>query len=158
MVSPGGGIIGTAQDRVKVMTREFVGRLADCCAVLVVLVSVGHGSLHLLFLLATSYTADSMPQKICQACSKELPDHSRFCTRCGQPVTWLRRSTAQPKTDDMNLSILHTMVGGLIIALLFPPWETAPGQAPEFLGFHFILNPPRSEQDVGVDQSTLAID
>jgi hypothetical protein len=42
------------------------------------------------------------------------------------------------------------MVGGLIIALLFPPWETAPGQAPEFLGFHFILNPPRSEQDVGV--------
>jgi len=65
MVSPGGGIIGTAQDRVKVMTREGVGRLAGCCAVLVVLVSVGHGSLYLLFLLATSYTAD-------------IPCHKRF--------------------------------------------------------------------------------
>lgn len=54
----------------------------------------------------------------------------------------------------MNLSILYTMVAGLIIALLFPPWETAPGQAPEFLGFHFILNPPGSDgavqHDVGV--------
>ncbi len=150
MVSPGGGIIGTAQDRVKVMTREFVGRLAGCCAVLVVLVSVGHGSAPFVSARHFVYCRYSMPQKICQACSKELPDHSRFCTRCGQPVRLLRRSTAQPKTDDMNLSILYTMVGGLIIALLFPPWETAPGQAPEFLGFHFILNPPRSEQDVGV--------
>ncbi|HKN85694.1 MAG TPA: zinc ribbon domain-containing protein [Nitrospiraceae bacterium] len=91
---------------------------------------------------------------ICQTCSKELSDNSRFCTRCGRPVTPLRRSTAQPKTDDMNLPLLYTMVAGLLIALLFPPWETAPGQPPEFLGFHFILNPPANDggtqQDAGV--------
>jgi len=91
---------------------------------------------------------------ICQACSKELPDHSRFCTRCGRPVALRHRSTAQPKPDDMNLPILYAMVAGLLVALLFPPWETAPGRASEFLGFHFILNPPESDgavqQDVGV--------
>ena len=54
----------------------------------------------------------------------------------------------------MNLPLLYTMVAGLLIALLFPPWETAPGQPPEFLGFHFILNPPANDggtqQDAGV--------
>jgi hypothetical protein len=54
----------------------------------------------------------------------------------------------------MNLPILYGMVAGLLVALLFPPWETAPGQPPEFLGFHFILNPPASDggaqQDAGV--------
>ena len=34
------------------------------------------------------------------------------------------------------------MVALLILALLFPPWETPPEDAPEFLGFHFILSPP----------------
>jgi hypothetical protein len=91
---------------------------------------------------------------ICPACSKELPDHSRFCTQCGRSVTPLRQSTMQPKPDDMNLPILYAMVAGLIVAGLFPPWETPPGQPPEFLGFHFILNPPPSDggaqQDTGV--------
>lgn len=34
------------------------------------------------------------------------------------------------------------MVAALILALLFPPWETTVEQIPEFLGMHFILSPP----------------
>jgi hypothetical protein len=45
----------------------------------------------------------------------------------------------------MNLPILYGMVAGLIAAVLFPPWETPPGQPPAFLGFHFILTPPAGE-------------
>ncbi len=37
------------------------------------------------------------------------------------------------------------MVAALILALLFPPWETPPSQAPEFLGMHFILSAPAPE-------------
>jgi hypothetical protein len=37
------------------------------------------------------------------------------------------------------------MVVALIVAVLFPPWETPPTQAPEFLGMHFILSPPAPE-------------
>jgi len=48
----------------------------------------------------------------------------------------------------MNLSVLYVMVGLLILAVVFPPWETPPGQSPEFLGFHFILNPPESDSIV----------
>ena len=54
----------------------------------------------------------------------------------------------------MNLPILYGMVAGLIAAVLFPPWETPPGQPPAFLGFHFILTPPASggmaQGDAGV--------
>ena len=34
------------------------------------------------------------------------------------------------------------MVVMLILAVLFPPWETSPTQTPEFLGMYFILAPP----------------
>ena len=37
------------------------------------------------------------------------------------------------------------MVGMLLVAVLFPPWETPPSQMPEFLGLHFILSPPTSD-------------
>lgn len=64
------------------------------------------------------------------------------------------KATLQPKTDDMNLPILYGMVAGLIAAVLFPPWETPPGQAPVFLGFHFILTPSAgdgmAQEDAGV--------
>nr|MBI3614241.1 hypothetical protein [Nitrospirota bacterium] len=40
----------------------------------------------------------------------------------------------------MNLPVLYAMVALLILAGLFPPWETPPGHPPEFLGFHFILS------------------
>jgi hypothetical protein len=37
------------------------------------------------------------------------------------------------------------MVGLLILAVLFPPWETPPSQPPDFLGMHFILAPPTAD-------------
>jgi hypothetical protein len=40
------------------------------------------------------------------------------------------------------MPVLYGMVAMLVLALLFPPWETPPSQAPEFLGLHFILSPP----------------
>lgn len=42
----------------------------------------------------------------------------------------------------MSVPVLYVMVAGLIVALLFPPWETPPGPPPEFLGFHLMLSPP----------------
>lgn len=40
------------------------------------------------------------------------------------------------------MTILYVMVGFLLLATVFPPWETPPGHPPEFLGFHFVLSPP----------------
>lgn len=40
------------------------------------------------------------------------------------------------------MQVLYLMVALLLLAIVFPPWETPPGQPPEFLGFHFILSPP----------------
>ena len=45
----------------------------------------------------------------------------------------------------MNLPVLYATVGLLLLALLFPAWETPPGQSPEFLGFHFMLSPPEPD-------------
>ena len=91
---------------------------------------------------------------ICPACAKSLADHSRFCTQCGHAVTPLSQAARQPKTDDMNLPILYSMVAALIAAVLFPPWETPPGLPPAFLGFHFILTPSAgdglAQEDAGV--------
>jgi hypothetical protein len=53
------------------------------------------------------------------------------------------------EVEDMNMTALYVMVTALILAVLFPPWETPPSQRPEFLGFHFILNPP----EIGADES-----
>jgi hypothetical protein len=49
------------------------------------------------------------------------------------------------KKEDLNIHVLYAMVGGLILALVFPPWETSPPQMPEFLGLHFIFQPPRPD-------------
>ena len=49
-------------------------------------------------------------------------------------------TTSEP--GQLNIEILYGMVAMLALALLFPPWETPPSQAPEFLGLHFILSPP----------------
>ncbi|MEK6526616.1 MAG: zinc ribbon domain-containing protein [Nitrospirota bacterium] len=92
--------------------------------------------------------------KICGACGHELPDQSRFCTRCGQavldssqarPATKPATKSVGPEAEEMNMTVLYVMVGLLGLALLFPPWETPPAQPPEFLGFHFILSPPESD-------------
>jgi len=86
--------------------------------------------------------------KPCPSCRHELPEISRYCTQCGQrlhadpfelPPPPAR---GEPPADQLNLQFLYGMVAALSLAILFPPWETPPSQAPEFLGLHFILTPP----------------
>lgn len=87
----------------------------------------------------------------CSSCRQSLPEINRFCTQCGQrlAVTASPLSpapSAQPATpEQLNLNVLYGMVGTLILAVLFPPWETPPTQPPEFLGFHNALSPPTPE-------------
>ena len=83
--------------------------------------------------------------KSCPRCRKELPEIYRYCTECGSPlddsvVSSSAKTTLSPEA--LNLQVLYGMVAVLVLALLFPPWETPPTQAPEFLGLHFILAPP----------------
>ncbi|TKS58955.1 MAG: zinc ribbon domain-containing protein [Nitrospira sp.] len=44
--------------------------------------------------------------------------------------------------EQLNINVLYGMVTALVLAVLFPPWETTVDQTPEFLGMHFILSPP----------------
>lgn len=87
----------------------------------------------------------------CPACHHSLPEISRFCTQCGQRLAAAASAsptapTPQPATpEQLNLNVLYGMVGTLILAVLFPPWETPPAQPPEFLGVHFIMSPPTPE-------------
>ena len=92
--------------------------------------------------------------KICPACRRELPEISRYCSQCGQRLHADHVDVSPPPTPpppktsgpgQLNIEILYIMVALLSLALLFPPWETPPSQAPEFLGLHFILNPPTPE-------------
>jgi ribosomal protein L32 len=78
--------------------------------------------------------------KPCPSCGYDLPLKGRFCPKCGTRAD--RKSEAEPPQEAMNIRILYIMVGLLILAVLFPPWQTPPDHTPEFLGFHFILSPP----------------
>ena len=78
--------------------------------------------------------------KPCPSCGYGLTLKGRFCPKCGARAD--RKSEAEPKQEPLNLRILYIMVGLLILAVLFPPWQTPLDQTPEFLGFHFILTPP----------------
>ncbi len=81
---------------------------------------------------------------LCSHCGQSLPEESRFCIRCGRVVWPGAGSTpGSREAEAMNMTALYVMVLCLVLAALFPPWETPPGQPPEFLGFHFVLNPPR---------------
>lgn len=103
--------------------------------------------------------------KLCPACRKELPEISRYCSHCGQRLHADHVDTSPPtpppplKTTgpgQLNIEILYGMVATLSLAILFPPWETPPSQAPEFLGLHFILSPPT--EDAVVSRLLLTIE
>lgn len=89
--------------------------------------------------------------QICPACSRSQPEINRFCIQCGRRLDG--RSDSSPASrfpttsvpDQLNLTVLYGMVVVLILAVLFPPWETPPTQQPEFLGLYFILSPPAPE-------------
>lgn len=88
----------------------------------------------------------------CPSCRRLLPEINRFCTYCGQrlsgtpPVRERPLPTATPSMpEQLNLHVLYGMVAVLLVAGLFPPWETPPAQPPEFLGLHFILSPPHPD-------------
>ena len=83
-------------------------------------------------------------------CGQILPETSRFCIACVKAVQDASSPARRVPGDEsaaelMYLPALYVMVGLLLFALLVPPWETAPGQPPEFLGFHFVLDPPEAE-------------
>jgi len=83
--------------------------------------------------------------KTCPSCQRELPEIYRYCTQCGTNLESGSRPTPEKRhtpPEALNLQILYGMAAMLVLALLFPPWETPPSQAPEFLGLHFILSPP----------------
>jgi hypothetical protein len=84
----------------------------------------------------------------CPNCRSELPEIYRYCTRCGTRLDGSilpNNIKPAPSPDALNLQVLYGMVAVLILAVLFPPWETPPSQPPEFLGLHFILAPPTPE-------------
>ena len=93
--------------------------------------------------------------KICPSCRHDLPEISRYCTQCGQrlhadpvevsPSPPSPPPPATPGPGQLNIEVLYGMVGTLFLAIIFPPWETPPSQAPEFLGLHFILSPPTED-------------
>ena len=86
--------------------------------------------------------------RTCPSCQRELPEIYRYCSDCGQSLDEASRPvpTKQDNApEELNLQVLYGMVALLVLALLFPPWETPPSQAPEFLGLHFILSPPTAE-------------
>ena len=90
--------------------------------------------------------------KLCPSCRRELPEISRYCSQCGQR---LHADLVEPPTPppppatsgpgQLNIEVLYGMVAMLSLAILFPPWETPPSHAPEFLGLHFIFSPPTAD-------------
>ena len=104
--------------------------------------------------------------KICPSCRHDLPEISRYCTQCGQrlhadpvdvpPSPPSPPPPAIPGPGQLNIEILYGMVATLFLAIIFPPWETPPSQAPEFLGLHFILSPPT--EDAVVSRLLLTIE
>jgi len=82
----------------------------------------------------------------CRVCRYEVGEGDRFCTRCGAPLE-VSRLPADRQAEEMNLPVLYVMAFILVLAVLFPPWETPPETPPEFLGFHFILDAPAFPPD-----------
>jgi hypothetical protein len=88
--------------------------------------------------------------QVCPACNRPQPEINRFCIQCGRRLDGrtdkLSDSSPNGSTpEQLNITVLYGMVAVLILAVLFPPWETPPTQTPEFLGMYFILSPPAPE-------------
>jgi len=86
----------------------------------------------------------------CPACSRSQPEINRFCIQCGRRLDGKTEGSPAARSNastpgQLNVTVLYGMVGVLILAVLFPPWETPPTQTPEFLGMYFILSPPAPE-------------
>ncbi len=86
----------------------------------------------------------------CPACSRSQAEINRFCIQCGRRLDGGAANLASSQgtgssPEQLNITVLYGMVGALILAVLFPPWEAPPSQLPEFLGMAFILTPPSAE-------------
>lgn len=85
----------------------------------------------------------------CPACDRLQAEINRFCIHCGRRLDGGVGSASSGGTgsspEQLNISVLYGMVVGLILAVLFPPWETPPSQPPEFLGMSFLFTPPTDE-------------
>lgn len=79
--------------------------------------------------------------KSCPACRHAVALHARECTNCGKRIPGASLHDERAK-ETLNIRILYIMVGLLILAVLFPPWEAAPGKPLAYLGMHFIQSPP----------------
>ena len=82
-------------------------------------------------------------RQICSSCGLGIISGARHCLKCGTRVETEQQKEKERAGESLNLQILYIMVGVLILAVLFPPWEAAPGESPQFLGLSFILSPPR---------------
>jgi len=89
--------------------------------------------------------------KTCPSCRRELPELNRYCTECGQRLDAYsfqdqppaaKTPAPQAEPESLNLRALYSMAAALILAVIFPPWESPPSQEPEFLGLRFVLDPP----------------
>lgn len=86
--------------------------------------------------------------KTCPSCQRQQPELNRYCIGCGRQLDGAPSASAaqtSPTPEALNLQMLYGMVAVLVLAILFPPWETPPSQPPDFLGMHFILTPPNSD-------------
>ena len=75
---------------------------------------------------------------------------NRFCMQCGRRLDGRADTPSSAPSkgsapEQLNITVLYGMVVVLMLAVLFPPWETPPTQTPEFLGMYFILSPPAPE-------------
>ncbi|WP_447969970.1 zinc ribbon domain-containing protein [Nitrospira sp. M1] len=77
----------------------------------------------------------------CSSCGLGISSGARHCMKCGTQVEAQQQHARAG--ESLNIRILYIMVGLLVLAVLFPPWEAAPEESPQFLGMAFILSPPR---------------
>ncbi|MGE3153255.1 MAG: zinc-ribbon domain-containing protein [Nitrospiraceae bacterium] len=82
----------------------------------------------------------------CVNCGIVLGSEARFCPQCGrpQPARTVDGSSPQANAikEEMSMPVLYVMIGILLLAFLFPPWESPPSEPPAFLGFHPFRKPP----------------